>query len=81
MAALVENLEELHLAVMRDASRKLRGEREKVVLNYKEYVLELAERECEEQRRSRIRKLLKESGLPLDKSLANFDAKRLSVPV
>ncbi len=39
------------------------------------------QRECEERRRKRIGKLLKESGLPLEKSLANFDGKRLPVKV
>ena len=46
-----------------------------------EDLLELAQRECEERRRKRIGKLLKESGLPLEKSLANFDGKRLPVKV
>lgn len=45
------------------------------------YLRELAQRECEERRRKRIGKLLKESGLPLEKSLANFDAKRMPVKV
>src|ERR1700751_1174628 len=54
---------------------------EKETLSYERYLLELAQRECEERRRKRIGKLLKESGLPLDKSLANFDSKRLPVKV
>jgi DNA replication protein DnaC len=54
---------------------------EKETLSYEQFLLELTERECEGRRQSRIRKLLKESGLPLEKSLANFDLKRLPVKV
>jgi DNA replication protein DnaC len=54
---------------------------EKETLSYEQYLLELAERECEERRRNRIRKLLRESELPLEKSLANFDTKRLPAKV
>ena len=50
-------------------------------MSYERYLLELAQRECEERRRKRIGKLFKESGLPLEKSLANFDGKRLPVKV
>ena len=44
-------------------------------------MLELAEREFEQRRHNRIGKLLKESGLPLEKSLANFDSKRLPAKI
>src|SRR5665811_862123 len=54
---------------------------EKETLSYEQFLLELTERECEGRRKSWIRKLLKESGLPLEKSLANFDLKRLPVKV
>ena len=77
--ALLENLKELHLPTMRACFEETARRAEKQTLSYEQYLLELAERECEERRRNRIRKLLKESGLPLEKSLANFDAKRLPV--
>jgi DNA replication protein DnaC len=79
--ALVENLKELHLPVMRGCFEETARRAEKKTLSYERYLLELAQRECEEQRRKRIGKLLKESGLPLEKSLANFDGKRLPVKV
>jgi DNA replication protein DnaC len=56
-----------------------RAERE--TLSYEQFLLELTERERERRRTSRIQKLLKESGLPLEKSLANFDLKRLPMKV
>lgn len=78
---LVENLKELHLPTMRACFEEMARRAEKETLSYEQYLLELAERECEQRRQSRIRKLLKDSGLPLEKSLANFDLKRLPVKV
>jgi DNA replication protein DnaC len=79
--ALVENLKELHLPAMRACFEETARRAEKETLSYEQYLLELAERECEERRQNRIGKLLKESGLPLEKSLANFDSKRLPVKI
>ena len=77
----MENLKELHLPAMRGCFEETARRAEKKTLSYERYLLELAQRECEERRRKRIGKLLKESGLPLEKSLANFDGKRLPVKV
>ncbi len=64
---------------------RARGESERTAsagdARLQQYLLELAQRECEQRRGNRIRKLLKESGLPLEKSLENFDSKRLPVKV
>lgn len=79
--ALVENLKALHLPAMRACFEETARRAEKETLSYEQYLLELAERECEGRRRNRIRKLLKESGLPWEKSLANFDLKRLPAKV
>ncbi|MEK7406777.1 MAG: ATP-binding protein [Acidobacteriota bacterium] len=79
--ALVEQLKELHLPAMRACFEETARRAEKETLSYEQYLLELAFRECEGRRRNRVRKLLKESGLPLEKSLANFDLKRLPVKV
>jgi DNA replication protein DnaC len=79
--ALVENLKELHLPAMRGCFEETARRAEKETLSYERYLLELAQRECEERRRKRIGKLLKESGLPLEKSLVNFDGKRLPVKI
>ena len=80
-AALVEHLKELHLPAMRACFEETARRAEKETLSYEQYLLELTERECEERRRNRIRKLLRESELPLEKSLANFDTKRLPAKV
>jgi DNA replication protein DnaC len=80
-AALTSNLKALHLPTMRHCYEEAARRAEKETLSYEQFLLELTERECEGRRQSRIRKLLKESGLPLEKSLANFDLKRLPVKV
>ena len=43
------------------------------------YLLELVERECQERRANRITRLLQASKLPLEKTMDNFDMKRLPV--
>lgn len=60
----------LHLPAMRTCFEETARRAEKETLSYEQYLLELTERECEERRRNRIRKLLRESELPLEKSLA-----------
>ncbi len=60
--ALVDHLKELHLPAMRACFEETARRAEKQTLSYEQYLLELAERECEERRRNRIRKLLRESG-------------------
>src|SRR6266852_5922317 len=52
-----------------------RAERE--TLSYEQYLLEVISRECEQRRKSKVQRLLKDSALPLEKSLQNFDLKRL----
>jgi len=80
-AALTANLKALHLPTMRQCYEEAARRAEQETLSYEQFLLEVTEREREGRRKSRIRKLLKESGLPLEKSLANFDLKRLPVKV
>jgi DNA replication protein DnaC len=79
--ALVEHLKELHLPTMRACFEESARRAEKETLSYEQYLLELTERECQTRRQNRIRKLLRESALPLEKSLANFEQKRLPIKV
>ncbi len=46
-------------------------------LGYEMYLCELLERECEVRRHKKTERLLKESRLPLEKTLDSFDMKRL----
>ena len=50
-------------------------------LSYEEFLLELLEKECEVRTYNRISRLLKESKLPLDKSMENFDNKRVGLKI
>ena len=77
--ALTENLKALHLPAMREYLEQAAQQAEKETLSYEQYLLELSERECESRRRNRIAALLRESGLPREKTMANFDLKRLPV--
>ncbi|WP_169747255.1 ATP-binding protein [Edaphobacter aggregans] len=76
---MLENLKTLHLPAMRDCFEQAAQHAEKETLSYEQYLLELSERECESRRHNRIAALLRESGLPREKTMANFDLKRLPV--
>jgi len=76
-APVVACLKELHLPTVRacygdEADRARRED-----LSYEQYLQELLERECEDRRARRIARLLRESRLPLEKTLEAFDRKRL----
>jgi DNA replication protein DnaC len=79
--ALVENLTELRLRAMLASFEDTARRAEKETLSYEQYLLELSDRECEQRQGNRIRRLLQDSRLPLEKSLANFDVKRLPAKV
>jgi DNA replication protein DnaC len=78
---LLENLKELHLPAMRACFEETARRAEKETLSYEHYLLELSVRECEQRRGNRMRRLLQDSGLPLEKSLENFDLKRMPTRV
>lgn len=50
-------------------------------LCYEEFLLELLEKECEVRTQNRTSRFLKESKLPLDKSIENFDLTRLGLKI
>lgn len=78
---LTGNLKALHLPAMRRSYEETARRAEKETLSYEQFLLELTGRECEGRMESRTRRLPRESGLPLEKSLVNFDLKRLPVKV
>jgi hypothetical protein len=49
--------------------------------SYEQYLLELAERECQARWAKRTERLLRDSRLPLEKDLASFDMGRLPAKV
>lgn len=78
---LQSNLKDLHLPTMRESFAMLAEQARQESLGYEHYLLELTQRECEQRSHKRVERLLKDSRLPLEKSLATFDLKRLPAKV
>jgi DNA replication protein DnaC len=76
-AELLQYLTELHLPTIREIFEDAARQAEKESLGYERYLLELVNREREERNHRRINRLLRESGLPLEKNIESFDLKRL----
>ena len=74
---LTQALKTLHLPTIRHCYEEVAQQAEREALSYERYLHDLVERECEERRDTRITKLLRESQLPLEKSLEAFDTRRL----
>lgn len=75
--ALIGHLKELHLPTVRQCYEETARRAERETLSYERYLLEVISRECEQRHTKRVERLLKDSALPLEKSLANFHVKRL----
>jgi DNA replication protein DnaC len=76
---LKEVLKELHLPTIRACYEETSRTAEREGLSYERFLLEVLEREREERWNNRIERLLRESRLPLEKSLATFDQGRLTL--
>ena len=70
-------LRALHLPTIRASYAEAARRAEQETLSYEQFLLELCERESQERQTKRIERLLRESQLPLEKSLETFDLKRL----
>jgi len=76
-ATLTESLRELHLLAFLEQFEQLARRAQQETLSYEQYLLELVRGESERRRTNRIERLLEQSRLPLEKTLASFDLKRL----
>src|ERR1039457_6600516 len=74
---LNDYLLDLRLPAIRRSFGEKARRAEAETLSYERYLFELVELECQERRQNRIARLLQESKLPLEKTLENFDLKRL----
>jgi DNA replication protein DnaC len=74
---LTQNLRSLHLPTIRQCYEEVARQAEREALSYERYLHELVQRECEERQENRTAKMLRESQLPLEKSLEAFDTRRL----
>ena len=70
-------LKELHLPTVLSCYQELADTSRREALTPEAYLLEVMQRECQCRRQQRTELLLRESRLPLDKSLGGFDLKRL----
>ena len=74
---LKEMLKELHLSAIRESYEDLAKDAQANSLSPEEFLLGLTERECEYRRLRRTDRLLRESRLPLEKTMELFNLKRL----
>jgi DNA replication protein DnaC len=74
---LVDVLRELQLSGVKQCYAEEADLARKQALSYERYLLETLEREVETRRANRVARFLRESKLPLEKTLEAFDRKRL----
>src|SRR5947209_2791127 len=74
-------LKELHLPAFRASYEELARQAQQEGLGFEQYLLSLAQRECQERRDKRVERLLHDSRLPLEKSWPALDLKRLPAKV
>src|SRR5262249_5588622 len=79
--ALLECLKELHLPAFRSSYEELARQAQQESSSYEQYLLELAQRECQQRQQRRIERLLRQSRLPLEKSWSALELKRLPAKV
>jgi DNA replication protein DnaC len=78
---LCRRLKELHLPSFRECYQSEADLARQESLPHEHYLLELSKRECEQRAHKRTVRYLRESKLPLEKSMEAFDRKRLPVKV
>jgi DNA replication protein DnaC len=76
-ATLTGHLKELQMPTIRALYEETARRAEQESLSYEQYLLELVEREVETRRHNRMERLLRESKIPLEKTLESFEMKRL----
>ena len=77
----MECLRELHLPMIREVYEDLVRRAVQETWGYEQFLCELVERECQVRRINRTERWLRESNLPLEKSLTRFEMKRLPAKV
>ncbi|HID37483.1 MAG TPA: AAA family ATPase [Ghiorsea sp.] len=80
-AQLLKGLKELRLPTIRDSFEEEAMRAEAESLGYEHYLLELIQRECEERQNKRVERYLRESKIPPEKSLSQYEQERLPLRV
>lgn len=75
---LQNHLKELHLPTVRELYESYASQAQQNSLSYEQYLYDLMEKECEIRRQNRIERFVRESKLPLEKTVDSFDRNRLS---
>ena len=78
---LLTHLKELRMPSMRACYEESAEMARRESLSYERYLHDLLSLECEDRRNRRIQRLLRQSGLPLEKTLDIFDRNRLPLKV
>jgi len=78
---LTELLKELHLPMFRQYHAEYAVKATNEGLSYEQYLLELAQIECEVRRANKIARLVKASRIPMEKTLESFELNRLPLSV
>lgn len=78
---LINLLKELHLPMFREYYHEFAQKAIAEEMSYAQYLLELAQRECEVRRANKIARLVRASKLPMEKTMANFELKRMPLKV
>jgi len=78
---LESRLKELGLSKVLHSYSSMADEARKETASYEEFLLGILRQECENRRQKRIARYLKESRLPLEKTLESFEMRRLPVSV
>jgi DNA replication protein DnaC len=75
--SLNEYLKILHLPAIRSSYQEVAGLAIQNDYSYEQYLLTLVEQEIEERTKNRTKRFLRQSNLPLEKTISVFDRKRL----
>ena len=80
-STLLDQLRTLRLPAIREGFAETARRAAQETLSYEQYLLALTNQECDERRSRRIERMLRESRLPLDKTLSSFELPRLPTKV
>ena len=80
-AALTESLTELHLPTPRRIYEEAARLAERETLSYERYLLDLVTRESQDRQQKRIQRLLRQSRIPAEKALANFQSEKAATEI
>ena len=76
--ALLGHLRDLHLPTVRECYEDTARRAERETLSYEQYLLEVISRECEQRRKSRVQRLLKDSAPAAGEVAAEFQSQEVA---